>query len=204
MYQSVADNNGFYIGRYEAGKDSNGNVVCQKGANVYNNIIWGNSMTDDTGGAVELARNFASSKGYDTTKVHSTLCYGVQWDTALNFIDPGYTGYAKDTIGMGWYYENYNSTTDGNTDTNSSQITGKELIYSSAPTVISNMHKNIYDMGGNVREWTMEAYNTSDRALRGADCGSSTGSQYPASYRNNFSPTITFSLVGFRIALYVE
>ena len=40
MYQSVYNNEGFYIGRYEAGKDSNGNVVIQKGSDVYNNVRW--------------------------------------------------------------------------------------------------------------------------------------------------------------------
>ena len=50
---SVADNKGYYIGRYEAGNDGSDNVIVQKGATVYNNIPWGISMTDATGGAVE-------------------------------------------------------------------------------------------------------------------------------------------------------
>ena len=129
MYKSVKYNGGFYIGRYEAGKDINNNVVCTKGVDVYNNIGWSNSdtMTVETGGAVQLARNFASNQGYDTTKVHSTLCYSVQWDTALNFIDPGYKGYAKDSSKMGWYSDNYNSIDTGNTESNPNIITGTTM-----------------------------------------------------------------------------
>ena len=79
MYASVKRNEGFYIARYEAGKDSNGNVVFQKNADVYNKIPWsanGDSMqetTGTTGGAVELSRNFANANNYKT--VTSTLIY---------------------------------------------------------------------------------------------------------------------------------
>lgn len=45
-------------------------------------------MTDATGGAVELAQNFATEKGY--TSVTSTLYYGVQWDATLQFMDNNY------------------------------------------------------------------------------------------------------------------
>ena len=58
MYKSVKDNGGFYIGRYEAGNDGSGNVLCKKGVSVYNNIGWADTddMADETGGAVQLAR----------------------------------------------------------------------------------------------------------------------------------------------------
>ena len=69
MYESVNTNGGFYIGRYEAG-DSKGKVVSKKNEDVYYNVKWGNSMTDETGGAVEKARGMYPGK--------STLCYGVQ------------------------------------------------------------------------------------------------------------------------------
>ena len=95
MYNSVYNNEGFYIGRYEAGKDINGNVVIQKGANVYNNVTWSKNRTmneesvvegteSNPDGAIELARNFDTANGYTT--VTTTLCYGVQWDAALTWM----------------------------------------------------------------------------------------------------------------------
>ena len=69
MYKSVKDHGGFYIGRYEAGKDSSGKVVVKQGADVYNRIQWssnGNMQETNgtTGGAVELARNFDTANNY--------------------------------------------------------------------------------------------------------------------------------------------
>ena len=97
MYESVKANGGFYIGRYEAGEEGGVydeeeekwitkpiKVVCRKLATVYNSIMWGNSMNDEKGGAVELSRNFAGQNHY--TNVKSTLCYGVQWDAVMRWI----------------------------------------------------------------------------------------------------------------------
>ncbi len=83
MYNSVTNpnNKGFYIGRYEAGKEDD-KVVVKKNKPVYFGIKWGNSMTDLTGGAVELAKNFTNDKPYKE-KVTSTLIYGIQGDTTL-------------------------------------------------------------------------------------------------------------------------
>ena len=40
MYKSIEKNGGFYVGRYEAGKGDNENVIIQKGATVYNYVTW--------------------------------------------------------------------------------------------------------------------------------------------------------------------
>lgn len=211
MYSCVAKNGGFYIGRYEAGKETltledgttKPKLVIKKGADLYNYIKWGNSVTDDTSGAVEAARKFAIENNYNTEKVCSTLCYSVQWDTAIKFIDPTYTGYAKDSTKQGWFSDNYNSTTGGNLDTNPNHITGKDLVYEDSPTKISNMHKNIYDMGGNAREWVMEACGGLYRTVRGGYY-KSTGAKRSASNRTNSSLSDEYEFIGFRVALYVK
>ena len=105
MYKSVKANGGFYIGRYEAGKDTNGKVVVQKNANVYNNVYWSSteamqeSETATTGGAVELSRNFAKENKYKT--VQSTLIYGVQWDAVMNWMKD-----VDSTVSGKKYYQN--------------------------------------------------------------------------------------------------
>ncbi len=161
MKTSVLENNGFYVGRYEAGTTATRSsssgitdpVVIKQGVNVYNYIGWSNStdMTNETGGAVELSKNFADANGY--TSVTSTLIYGVQWDAIMNFIDPAYatgsceeSSFVRDSSGKGWY------------DQSGLTTTGSNANYAV---------KNIYDLGGNVAEWTMEAYGTNYRVLRG-------------------------------------
>ena len=89
MYKSVKDYGGFYIGRFETGKDEEGKAVIRKGVTPYNNVPWSvtNSMKEDESidgtenGAIEQARYFAKAKNY--TSVKSTLCYGVQLWSAM-------------------------------------------------------------------------------------------------------------------------
>ena len=154
MKARVIANKGFYVGRYEAGttnstRDKNSGitdqVLVQQGKYVYNYVGWNNSetnaMNDETGGAVELAKNFDTANGY--TSVTSTLIYGVQWDAIMNFIDPKYAtencdsnSFVVDSSGKGWYGQGGPTVTGSN---------GNYAV------------KNIYDLGGNVVEWTMEA-----------------------------------------------
>lgn len=191
MYKSVKDNGGFYIGRYEAGNDGNANVIVQKNATVYNNIKWETSMTDGTEGAVgavEKARNFTNGKPYDG-KVTSTLIYGVQWDATMQFMDSKYrTGecgedsYVRNSKGKGWYSIK-EETKKGPTETGYYE------------------YKHIYDMAGNVLEWTMEAYDTSVRVSRGGSYNRY-GSDIPASIRIGYSDHSDVA-IGFRLALYL-
>jgi len=183
MYASVEANGGFYIGRYEAGNeggtynsetkkwDGTSKLVVKKGAPVYNYIGWSNSstMTNVTGGAVEVARGMYAGKKTASNEnygVVSTLCYGVQWDAALNFIDPNYITnevngkpncqagtYLVNSTGKGWYSDNSGG---------SPHTTGEDV-----DSQASNNVKNIYDMAGNVREWTMESDSSYLRVIRG-------------------------------------
>ena len=147
MYKSVNDNKGFYIGRYEAGKDKTDatKAVSQKGVNVYNNIPWKNVR--ETIGAVEKARNFDIQSGH--TNVTSTLVYGVQWDAVMRWLSRG----TKEE--QGWLT---NSNGKGNYSTYNPAKTGSNDNY---------QMKHIYDLAGNVSEWTMEADSTSNRVNRG-------------------------------------
>ena len=148
MYKSVNDNKGFYIGRYEAGNDGSNNAISKKGVNVYNNIGWNNdgTMETETGGAVEKARNFDTQSGH--TNVTSTLVYGVQWDAVMRWIskDNNLKGYLTDSSDIGNYSGDLNSTTGSND---------------------KYQMKHIYDLAGNVYEWTMEAFSTYYRVSRG-------------------------------------
>ena len=200
MYASVKKNGGFYIGRYEAGKDTNGKVVVQKNANVYNNVYWSStgemqeSETATTGGAVELSRNFAKENNYKT--VQSTLIYGVQWDAVMNWMkdieNSSATStdkkYIIDSTGMGWY--------DG-VSGNSEHKTGIDLNGG------KNQVKKVYDLAGNVYEWTMESYDTYDRVNRGGGFYNA-GSYSPASKRGNNIPSYSTDDLGFRPTLFLK
>ena len=193
MCSSVETNHGFYIARYEAGTTNTdttktsgirGDVVSRKNAKVYNNIGWNNDtssstrMTTTTGGAVAVAT------GMNTPNVTSTLCYGVQWDAVMRWIsqDNNLKGYITNSTGKGNYYDSDDSNNPGNTG-----------IYEM---------KNIYDMAGNVWEWTMEASYTCYRVFRGG-YSDSTGSVYPVSSRFYCTPGDSYDIIGFRVTLYL-
>ena len=86
-----------------------------------------------------------------------------------------------------------NSEGKGNYNTGSAIETGSNPAY---------QMKNIYDMAGNVREWTMEAYNTRSRVHRGG-LYNITGSDSPVTYRGDNYPLDSNDGIGFRVALYV-
>ena len=200
MYQSIYDNEGFYVGRYEAGKDDSGNAVIQKGIDVYNNVTWSsNGQMDETSeeivdgldesneGAIELVRKFDTENEYKTVK--STLCYGVQWDAILKWIDQDFTKFAKDSTGKG----NYNEDENTGLWKGSVSLTGASENYKV---------NNIYDLAGNVREWTMESYGKVYRVARGGNY-TATGYVSPSSRRDYTLPNLKFDYIGFRITLYL-
>ena len=179
---SVTNNGGFYIGRYEAGKPQDGTLatdgsikpVSKQGATVWNEIAWSdNGTNDDTNpgnGAVTVARSMYPSSDNNYGAV-STLIYGTQWDTVLKFIGAygGDATYATDSTGKG----NYDGINGGDTTNEEPATCG---------LLDAFRQKNIYDMAGNVEEWTMESYST-ERVYRGGHCDHS-GSDLPASYRS--------------------
>ena len=199
MKQSVEENEGFYVARYEAGKEKvNGvdTVVSKKGANVWNYIKWGDSMTSiGTEGAVARAKGMYADK--EEYAVTSTLIYGAQWDAIMAWIDPAYKtttceedSFVRNSEGKGNYNEDAN-TNDWKGDVATCGISDNYRV------------KNIYDLAGNVYEWTMEAYSTYNRVSRGGGY-STTGSFRPASTRNYNDPFYySYGYIGFRVALYL-
>ena len=92
-------------------------------------------------------------------------------------------------------YENGISTKIGTTNAN------RILLTTGASD--TNSKYNIYDLAGNVYEWTLEktSYASSPCVYRGGGF-SFTGSNVPGSYRSNYDPTYSDYNFGFRCALY--
>ncbi len=196
---------GFYIARYESAFDFNGGnlraaskVSMDKTLtswsttrnNTYNGYLW-NYI--NYAAAKKYAEEMASKYGYDTSKVETNLVTGKQWDTAMRWISNSAIS-VTDSRTWGNYY---NSTSPAN-------VTGYGNLQRSG---YSNnwKAKNIYDLSGNVWEWTMEAYDTSYRVVRGGSFGSvGGGAGDPASDRSYFGPGSSGYGVGFRPALYIK
>lgn len=225
LYKSIKKYKGFYIARYEAGiedqfkrhiQDGTIKPLSKQNVYVWNRIRWGSAYgyaldgiqgDDRENGAVKVARsmypNTERLKTYNLqndltndTGVISTLCYGVQWDLTMDFIsniDNTYTKtkYIEDSSNMGWFGTNSKSTL---------QKTGTNLNGNN-----SNCVKNIYDLAGNIYEWTMESYKDNFRIYRGGmyEMGNK---DISASTRGHCIPDGfgDYMYVGFRVALYLK
>ena len=232
MMKSVQKNKGFYIGRYEAGTTTprtystttTSEVVVQRDVYPYIYVGWGNEMNDITTdvtaeneargkGAVYLSKHMYDNKNIGAT---STLCYGVQWDATMNFVSS--TNDISDSTSWGNYMNNAwsidrqivrfaNSTNaqGGNWEMISSKPTktNSEGILLTTGASDSFKAKNIFDLAGNVFEWTMEANSSSNRITRGGCYDGGYGSDFPASFRNNNGPTNNYIYFGFRPVLYL-
>ena len=222
MMKSVQENKGFYIGRYEAGTTEprtssttgKSKVVVKRDAYPYIYVKWGDK-TNTVGeeGAVYLSKNMYSANEIGAT---STLCYGVQWDAIMKFVEDSTHSITNSTT-WGNYKDNawtierttaqYTDTTNVKTG-NWTAITSDKSKTSSASYLLTTgasdtfKVKNIFDLAGNVSEWTMEASSGAYRVIRGG-CYDLYGSDYPASDRCNDNPDTSYNVLGFRLALYL-
>ena len=190
MKKSVLKYNGFYVGRYEA-SNNEGKAESKQGKQVWNNIIWGDSTTDigTTGAVYKSQQMYTDKEKYGVT---STLIYGVQWDAIMQWVDSEY----KNEDGKLYEKNSYiaNSTDKGN-------YSG---IVASTGSNENYVVKNIYDLAGNVFEWTMEAGLGNQKILRGG-AYSDNGTKEPMSAHGfDACSAQTYPFRGFRVALYLN
>lgn len=181
--ESIKKYGGYYIGRYEVGKD-NKTAVIKAEQEPYVNIKWSK--------AYELAKGIGGGEGATTY-----LCSSYSWDTAINFIQ-NTTGknYATSIIGFNGNWKSQ-EVKDSSGKVIKPVNTAQRL-----NTGLTTALCNIYDMGGNVGEFTTELNpGTSETVvLRGG--GSSIYS--PAGYRWDDGSGGAISYCGFRATLFLK
>ena len=232
MLKSVYTYGGFWIGRYEAGIEgtttettnartshttvaigSSPKAIIQKDAIPYNYVYCSEAQA--------LAKEMTPNSNYT-----SSLMFGIQWDLVCKYLE------VKGKLAIADI--NSNSTSWGNYENAKIEniISGKYAVYKNGSlgtwikisetyekpntspdydtllsTGISDYTKkmNIYDFAGNEWEWTLEKGSNSNYpcARRGGSYRT-TGSNYPASSRDDGITTSSDNTVGFRPALYVN
>ena len=173
MITSISKYGGFYIGRYEL----SGTVTepTEKPGKTLTNTDWYN-----------LYNACRSSKLQASDKVKTQMIWGCQWDVTMNWLisSGAKTSDEVNKNSSTWgNYRNYNTAnnyTEGTTgyekNAGSLQNTGSSENWKA---------NNIYDLAGNVEEWTQEASSTGDRASRGG-VYNYYGYNFPDSYRGSY------------------
>ena len=197
---SVETYKGFYIGRYEAGDKENTEAKTLRSSNdvtktvtIKANQAPYNYVTRTQ--AVSLAEGFATKQGY---KVKTKLVSSYAWDTTIEFIQKVNSDY-----GISSEEGNYYNTTFSYTDITGTNQTKEESSPVLVPTGQTTPVCNIYDMGGNVWEWTTESFSdTGGPYARRGGSYNSLFATYPAGYRRNISDD-AYAVNGFRLTLFM-
>ena len=181
---------GFYIGRYEAGipegdtstSNKTGIPVSKQGATVWTNIDYTNSKAS--------AESMISNE-----YVQTGLLTGKAWDTTCHWIEDSLKSInASASLTDSRYYGNYsNSLAPANENSGTKKTAGFSENWKT---------KNIYDLAGNVWEWTSEAHSSYFIARGGSYFNG--GSDLPVSYRNFINGSGMNDVFGFRLRLYIK
>lgn len=195
IMESIKKYGGFYIGRYELGYENNTTPVVKKMNTSNNYIAWYTSYT-----------RCLALKG-SNNNITTMMITGSLWDETIDWL---VSSGATDSEGTALTYQlvGSNSTTFGNyynatfnyiakdaempTATETKETSKSVLI----PTGSAEYTKtnNIYDMAGNVWEWTTEAYSTFYRVYRGGNYVNY-GDHNPLAYRVVNNPGDNSSIV---------
>ena len=169
MIASISKYGGFYIGRYELSS-----AGVQKDKATLTKTNWYNLY--------KKCKELNASN-----KVETRMIWGCQWDVTCNFIaNKGDKKSITDSSSWGNYKGTSVKADDGTTEIKASGTSAK---LNTGKTTFT-MANNIYDIAGNVWEWTQEANNPNFRVDRGGGYDSN-GSDFPASSRNFYGPVVS-------------
>ena len=183
---SVAQYGGYYIGRYEVGRNSD-TAVVKYNQTPYASITWST--------AYGLAKKIITN-----SEVNSYLCSSYAWDTAVNFIQNNSTAknYATSIEGFNGNW-NPQAVKDPSGNVIKPAGTSQQL-----NTGLTTQFCNIFDMGGNEAEFTTELNpGTSETVVV-------RGGRYnyyhddPAGYRWDVSSGSAYVNYGFRATLFLK
>lgn len=207
-YSQITKYFGFYIGRYEASYDNNAgksSVAIRKTLDInastdfwpvfadsaaYNGKLMLNIKYSE---AKVFAEKMASDYGY-LGDIKTGIPTGTQWDSMLRWCELQDYNIYKSYDGSQWgnYTDSTGAAARGNYQSGVLKGTGSNEGWKA---------KNLYDVAGNLREWTSELNDDGDAILKSnsySGAGKSGSSSYSIPISGYLVPD-----AGFRIVLYI-
>lgn len=185
-----------------------GSITCKAGEIPYYHADYFTALT--------LCRNM-----YQSNYIQSGLVTGTMWDAMMNFIAGGDTSIVTTASTWGNYNaENSNVTytagqgryatvnSSNGEMTSAFQVSDGKYYYGIRTTASTEgvKKKNLYDVAGNLYEWTQEAaYRTDgiENYMLRSGSFSNANSTNPVCYRGGHTATDTHANFGFRPALFI-
>ena len=232
MLKSVYQNGGFWVGKYEAGiendRNSENKSITEKPEskqNLYPYVYVTRTQAKKLAEMITYMKNSTTYKG--------SLMFGVQWDLMLKFVETKKIAtdieiisklnsnstsignyynstftinrgmYAKNEALSTWYNYAENLTGIVSNNVKVAQTQYENGILLSTGAADQNRLMNIYDIAGNVYEWTLEKCIDEDTpcTYRGGFYGH-TGNVVYAAYHVGDTIMARGKATGFRISLY--
>ena len=197
MVNRVSSQKGFWVGRYETSnmvsdntKDSTNKITIIQGTTTgINNVYWYRMYTQQ--------KSYSKLALGETTTATSSMIWGSQWDQIMIWMKNvdnknQDSKYIFNSIGMG-NYGTISGVDDGWNSTTEPAPTGYKEIYKV---------KNIYDLAGNLDDWTLEGDDRYLRILRGGAYNDTTSSYIGADFRGRADSSSSNSNCGSRAVLY--
>ena len=182
IIESVKKYGGFYIGRYETGDLSKETVVVKKGNIDIRNQTW------------YTMYNKCKRLSGSNTNIETGMIWGSQWDRTLMWLieigNKSKEEICKDSTTWG----NYKNATFQYIDEYGILKEKKEGISSIIPTGNAEYTKanNIYDLAGNVTDWTIESCYLYGRTGRGNQYEDSLVNAYASFRYSNISDSMDY------------
>ena len=212
LLKSIYQNGGFYIGRYETGIETGArtaNSTTLQTPVIKQNVYPYNYVT--TPQAQGLATGMVTGTDYT-----ATLMYGLQWDLTLKYMNAKGGAIPEDlntdSTAIGNHYNNIHYVTNqkakysldaGVSWTNAPYEKSSEaemLLTTGANTTFS--YQNIYDIAGNLAEWTYNIVHVDSKPLGGTGGDYTQTGAHVANDCGNYITTTGAKNVGFRVALF--
>ena len=171
MIRGIIKYGGFYVGRYETSLNET-KVQSKNGQTSMDATV---SSGNRWYGMYEKQINYASDNEIEDI-VGSSMIWGSQYDAMLNWMLKGSEASKVTTEKI----PQHPKTTTGSTE--------------------GDVINNIYDLGNNLAEWTLEACGTKVRLLRGGNCNN----YFTSSFRFDHYPVDSHDSSGSRLTLYIR